>query len=127
MEVKMSKQQKTKQGMASIYVVVFVTMLIGVITLSFLRIMLSETGRTEKSTLADSAMNSAMAGVEDAKLAFSNYKSCADGEYPDNLSSGADITCQDIMYWVNHPDCDMVAHIYKDKIQVRDFKENSKE
>ena len=72
----MSKQQKTKQGMASIYVVVFVTMLIGVITLSFLRIMLSETGRTEKSTLADSAMNSAMAGVEDAKSVLMAYHNC---------------------------------------------------
>jgi len=74
----MSKQQKTKQGMASIYVVVFVTMLIGVITLSFLRIMLSETGRTEKSTLSDSALNSAMAGVEDAKSVLMAYHNCPD-------------------------------------------------
>ena len=72
----MRKMQKTKQGMASIYVVVFVTMLIGVITLSFLRIMLSESGRTEKSTLADSAMNSAMAGVEDAKTLLTKYNEC---------------------------------------------------
>ena len=72
----MSKQQKTKQGMASIYIVVFVTMLIGVITLSFLRIMLSESGRTEKSTLADSALNSALAGVEDAKSILMAYHSC---------------------------------------------------
>ena len=72
----MSKQQKTKKGMASIYVVVFVTMLIGVITLSFLKIMLSETGRTEKTTLADSALNSAMAGVEDAKTLWIKYQQC---------------------------------------------------
>lgn len=72
----MRKMQKTKQGMASIYVVVFVTMLIGVITLSFLRVMLSESGRTEKSTLADSAMNSAMAGVEDAKTILTSYNEC---------------------------------------------------
>ncbi len=75
----MRKMQKTKQGMASIYVVVFVTMLIGVITLSFLRVMLSESGRTEKSTLADSAMNSAMAGVEDAKTILTSYNECITG------------------------------------------------
>ena len=72
----MSNKQKTKQGMASIYVVVFVTMLIGVITLSFLRIMLSETGRTKNSTLADSAMDSALAGVEDAKALLTRYTAC---------------------------------------------------
>ena len=80
----MRKMQKTKQGMASIYVVVFVTMLIGVITLSFLRIMLSESGRTEKSTLADSAMNSAMAGVEDAKIILTTYDQCLRGEITDS-------------------------------------------
>jgi hypothetical protein len=54
-------------------------MLIGVITLSFLRVMLSESGRTEKSTLADSAMNSAMAGVEDAKTILTSYNECVTG------------------------------------------------
>lgn len=84
----MRKMQKTKQGMASIYVVVFVTMLIGVITLSFLRVMLSESGRTEKSTLADSAMNSAMAGVEDAKTILTSYNECVtnpSGKNCDNI------------------------------------------
>ena len=64
----MSRAQNTKQGVAAIYVVVFTTMLIGIITLSFLRIMLSESGRTLNDTLSDSAYNAALAGVEDAKF-----------------------------------------------------------
>lgn len=98
----MHKMQKTKQGMASIYVVVFVTMLIGVITLSFLRIMLSESGRTEKSTLADSAMNSAMAGVEDAKTILTRYNECI-------ASGGAGSDCSKIEAAVASAteDCDL--------------------
>ncbi len=103
MEVKMSKEQKTKQGVAAIYVVVFTTMLIGIITLSFLRIMLSESGRTLNDTLSDSAYNSALAGVEDAKYIISQYeKKAANGEssasntFMNTIESGSD-------------DCDIIS------------------
>ena len=76
----MSKNSKTRQGMASIYIVVFTTMLISIITLSFLRIMLSESGRTSRDTLSDSAYNSALAGVEDAKTAYSLYQKALAGD-----------------------------------------------
>lgn len=74
MEVKMSRTSQTKKGVAAIYVVVFTTMLIGIITLSFLRIMLSESGRTLNDTLSDSAYNAALAGVEDAKYVIAKYQ-----------------------------------------------------
>lgn len=74
MEVKMSRTSQTKKGVAAIYVVVFTTMLIGIITLSFLRIMLSESGRTLNDTLSDSAYNAALAGVEDAKYVIARYQ-----------------------------------------------------
>ena len=102
---------KFKNGAASFYVVAFSTLILVIIAASFATAIVAEITRSSNDDLSQSAYDAALAGVEDAKLAFSNYKSCADGEYPDNLSSGADITCQDIMYWVNHPDCDMVAHI----------------
>ena len=81
----MSKMQKTKQGVAAIYVVVFTTMLIGIITLSFLRIMLSESGRTLNDTLSDSAYNSALAGVEDAKFVVSKYEKAIAAKDNDGL------------------------------------------
>lgn len=103
MEVKMSKEQKTKQGVAAIYVVVFTTMLIGIITLSFLRIMLSESGRTLNDTLSDSAYNSALAGVEDAKYIISQYeKKAASGE-----SSGSNAFMNAIES--NSDDCDIIS------------------
>lgn len=81
----MSKMQKTKNGVAAIYVVVFTTMLIGIITLSFLRIMLSESGRTLNDTLSDSAYNSALAGVEDAKFVVSKYEKAIMAKDNDDL------------------------------------------
>ena len=76
----MSVKNKTKQGMASIYIVVFTTLLISIITISFLRIMLSESGRTTKDTLSDSAYNSALAGVEDAKTVYAMYQKALAGD-----------------------------------------------
>lgn len=63
-------QNSTKRGVASLYVVIFATILFGVVTLSFMRIILSEAGQTSDDDLSRSAYDSAMAGVEDAKTAI---------------------------------------------------------
>lgn len=98
MEVKMSRTSQTKKGVAAIYVVVFTTMLIGIITLSFLRIMLSESGRTLNDTLSDSAYNAALAGVEDAKYVIAKYQQAiatgdTSSEIVKQLESNADNNC----------------------------------
>lgn len=100
MEVKMSRTSQTKKGVAAIYVVVFTTMLIGIITLSFLRIMLSESGRTLNDTLSDSAYNAALAGVEDAKYVIARYqqeiaagKTSTDSKIVEQLESKTDNNC----------------------------------
>lgn len=62
--------------MASFYIVIFCTMLFGVITLSFMRIILSEAGQSTDDDLSRSAYDSAMAGVEDAKTAVNRYYDC---------------------------------------------------
>lgn len=87
----MSKNSKTKQGMASIYIVVFTTLLISIITLSFLRIMLSESGRTSRDTLSDSAYNSALAGIEDAKTAYSLYQKALAGDNSNEAKRAKDV------------------------------------
>ena len=106
----MSKNSKTKQGMASIYIVVFTTLLISIITLSFLRIMLSESGRTSRDTLSDSAYNSALAGIEDAKTAYSLYQKALAGD-----NSVATKQAKDVLEAKGQPDsyqpendCDLV-------------------
>jgi len=70
------KMPKTKRGAASIYIVIFTTTLLGVIALSFVRIMISEALRTTNYNLSQSAYNSALAGVEDAKIALLRYQNC---------------------------------------------------
>ena len=70
------KMSKTKRGAASIYIVIFTTTLLGVIALSFVRIMLSEALRTTNYNLSQSAYNSSLAGIEDAKIALLRYQNC---------------------------------------------------
>ena len=94
----MSRTSQTKKGVAAIYVVVFTTMLIGIITLSFLRIMLSESGRTLNDTLSDSAYNAALAGVEDAKYVIAKYQQAiaegkTDSKIVEQIEKYADNNC----------------------------------
>lgn len=68
--------KKTKKGAASLYVVVFATILFGVITVSFARIILSEASQSSNDDLSRSAYDAALAGVEDAKIMVNNYYDC---------------------------------------------------
>lgn len=65
--------------MASFYVVIFATILFGVVTVSFVRIILSEATQSSNDDLSRSAYDSAIAGVEDAKTAVNRYYSCING------------------------------------------------
>lgn len=67
---------KNKRGVASLYVVIFATILFGVITVSFTRLILSEAIQSSNDDLSQSAYDSAMAGVEDAKVAVNDYYKC---------------------------------------------------
>ncbi|MBR5389201.1 hypothetical protein IK146_01430 [Candidatus Saccharibacteria bacterium] len=67
---------KFKKGATSIYVVVIGTLLFSVITVSFIRIIINETAKTTNDELAQSAYDSALAGVEDAKTALKRYYEC---------------------------------------------------
>lgn len=69
----MTKHPKyqTKKGGASIYVTIFVALIISVVTLSFARLAISELSKSSDTDLNQSAYDSALAGVEDAKIAIS--------------------------------------------------------
>lgn len=66
----------TNRGAASLFVVIITILLLGVITLGFTRLILSETSQTSNTDLSQSAYDSALAGIEDAKLALLRYHSC---------------------------------------------------
>jgi len=69
----------TKRGVASLYVVIFATIIFGTITLSFTRIIISEAAQSSNDDLSRSAYDSALAGVEDAKRAVNEYYNCLGG------------------------------------------------
>lgn len=78
-EVKNSMRHREK-GAVSLFAVVFAMLIITVITLSFLRLMVSDQNQSTNANLAEGARQSALAGVEDAKRAILRYKSqCIDG------------------------------------------------
>lgn len=104
-------KKQSNSGMASMFVVIFTTLLLGIVTLSFVRIMLSEATQTTNYDLSQSAYDSALAGIEDAKVALLKYQQC--------LSTG-DITsasCKPAVDAIrasnSSEDCDIVSKMLK--------------
>ena len=109
----MKKMKKFKKGAASFYIVAISTLILVIIAASFAAVIISELARTSNDDLAQSSYDAALAGVEDAKLAYYNYKSCKEGG---SVSGG--LNCDAIIKWVEgkeipsgYDSCDMVASI----------------
>jgi len=106
------KQIKTKKGAAAVYVVIFTATLLGVISLSFVRLMLSEMGRTGNYSLSQSAYNSALAGIEDAKIVLLRYQNCVN-----NGGTYSGIACDEYIKQLqtnveeSSQNCDLVSEL----------------
>jgi len=102
----MNKIIKTKQGAASIYIVVFTILLFSIITIAFAFLISSESNKTQNDTLAQAAYDSSLAGIEDAKLAVIKYRNCLDdiGDNCENIKSLFE-------EGMANKDCDMVAKV----------------
>lgn len=77
-----SKVRAQESGAVSLFVVIFAMLLITVVTVSFLRIMVDDQSRATNNDLAQSALDSAYAGVEDAKRALVWYMGCETSSEP---------------------------------------------
>ncbi|MBO4855296.1 pilus assembly PilX N-terminal domain-containing protein [Candidatus Saccharibacteria bacterium] len=102
-----------KKGAAAIYVVIFTATLLSIIALSFIRLMLSEMGRTSNYSLSQSAYNSALAGIEDAKIVLLRYQNCINN--PNYKVNGESINCNELKTYLRDEvdqysqDCDLVS------------------
>ncbi len=109
---KSASARPTRRGAASLYVVVFTTILLGIITLSFIRVMLSEARRTSNNDLSQSAYDSALAGIEDAKVALLKYHDCISQGKTANSSAPAG-SCEKLIDFmqkgIKDQSCDVVA------------------
>ena len=107
----MKKLLTTKRGATSIVVTIFAILLFSIIVIGFVRLTLSEAGQTSNSDLSKSAYDSALAGVEDAKVALLKYHECLD-RYQEG---GSDINCKEIIEamqnGIKNQDCNTVANV----------------
>ena len=100
-----------KRGGASMFVVLFTIIILSVIVLSFTRLIVSESLKTTNVDLSQSAYDSAMAGIEDAKIALLKYHECLDR----GVTSAKDNTCGNIIKnmqeGIESSDCSTVANV----------------
>ncbi len=94
---------KTKSGLASFYIVTFVTLVLSIVVLSFVQIVVRDSRRTSNDDLYQSAYDSALAGIEDARVALVKYHECLNRNTPE---------CTKIRQYIENgkTDCDAVSH-----------------
>ena len=105
---------KTKRGGASMFIVMFTVIILSIITLSFTRLILSEATKTTNTDLSQSAYDSALAGVEDAKIALLRYHACLDDG---NTATTGTAECRAIIKnmqdGIKKRDCSTVSNVLK--------------
>lgn len=101
-----------QSGAVSIFVVVFSALFVTIITVSFVGLMIRGQQQAANADLSNSAYDSALAGVEDAKRMLLKYRQCLSS----NSNSGE---CTTLRAMFANPTCNMV------KRSATNFSDNS--
>lgn len=96
------KQQK---GAVSIFIVLFATLLFMAISAGFAILMLRDQHRATDNDLSQSALDSAKAGVEDAKRVLAKYVNCIE------TNNNRDHACRKVVNTVKAKNCDTVSRL----------------
>lgn len=103
-----SQHKKFQQnGAVSLFVVMFTSMLFAAVTVGFTILMLSDQQQSTDNDLAQSALDSAYAGGEDAKRILVQYTACL--ERGDSALPGSD--CQKIYQAIEDNKCNTVSKL----------------
>ncbi len=107
------KLNSKRRGGASIFIVAFTIIILSIIVLGFTRLIISEATKTSNTDLSQSAYDSALAGIEDAKIALLRYHECLDQGHKGIENGGHE--CNRIIYYmekgIKEQDCSTVRNV----------------